>query len=104
LNKRLISEPIDPVTVSAAQAKEGGHLEPQLPQQFRWRDDVIDVQALIKTWRSTKEDRGDMYLKRHWFEFASSDGRHVVVYFDRSAKRGHPRWWLYTIEFRTTEA
>jgi hypothetical protein len=71
--------------------------EPSLPPSFVWRDQLLTVGAVTKKWRSTKTDRGDEYLKRHWFAFDTTDGRSVVVYFDRGAKRGAPRWWLYTI-------
>jgi hypothetical protein len=58
---------------------------------------VLEVKTIVKLWRTTKEDRGDVYLKRHWFEFATADGRTALVYFDRAAKRGGHRWWLYSI-------
>jgi len=73
------------------------HGEPSLPRAFVWGDERIGVATIRKTWRSTKEDRGDAYLKRHWFEFETSDGRIAVVYFDRGARKGAPRWWLYTL-------
>ena len=80
----------DPVTIS--------HGEPSLPASFRWHDETLSIQDTIRTWRSTKEDRGDIYLAKHWFEVWLSDGRRAVVYFDRQGKRGAARWWLYTIE------
>ena len=43
-------------------------------------------------------DRGDTYVKRHYFEFETTDGRIAVVYFDRQARPHEPRWHLYTIE------
>lgn len=98
MTKHLISQPIEPATVLAPQACAGGHLEPQLPPEFRWHGETLEVKGLVKTWRTTKEDRGDVYLKKHWFEFETADGRHVVVYYDRGAKRGQPRWWLHSIE------
>jgi len=74
------------------------HGEPSLPPAFRCGDERIDVATLVKTWRSTKEDRGDVYLKKHWFEFVTHDGRRAVVYFDRGARKNAPRWWLYTLD------
>jgi hypothetical protein len=91
-SKRFVSEPLVP---SVAGAAVGG--EPQLPPAFTWRDETLHVKRLIATGRSTKEDRGDVYLKRHWFEFEADDGRIATVYFDRSAKPGRPRWWLYSL-------
>jgi hypothetical protein len=72
--------------------------EPQLPAAFRWRDQTLQVKNVRARKRSTKVDRGDTYLKRHWFEFDTTDGRIAVVYYDRGSKRGSPHWWLYSIE------
>ena len=73
------------------------HGEPSLPPAFDWNGEELVVREVHKTWRSLKDDRGDTYLKRHWFEFETADGRTAVVYFDRGARRGQPRWWLYTL-------
>lgn len=94
--RRFLSKPI---------VAEGGsfdveamsHGEPSLPSQFRVDDEVLVVGAVNKTWRSYKEDRGDTYLKRHWFEFMTGDNRTTVVYFDRGARRGASRWFLFTL-------
>ena len=71
--------------------------EPSLPPAFAFGDELIEIAGVRTTWRSTKTDRGDMYLKRHWFECACRDGRIATIYFDRGARRNQPRWWLYTI-------
>ena len=71
--------------------------EPSLPAAFRLGDERITVAELLRTWRSTKDDRGDTYVKKHWFEFITGDGRLAVAYFDRGARKGAPRWWLYTL-------
>jgi hypothetical protein len=70
---------------------------PSLPRAFLFRDDRIEVRNILRTWRSTKNDRGDDYLKKHWFEFETQDNRIAVVYFDRAARKSAPRWWLYTL-------
>ena len=95
---QFVSKPIEP---------EGGfdidvmsHGEPSLPPSFRFGDDRLVVERVVKVWRSTKTDRGDVYLKRHWFEFETDDARVAVVYFDRGARRGQPRWFLYTLSGR----
>lgn len=72
--------------------------EPSLPQAFRYGDERLTVGRVLRAWRSTKDDRGDAYVKKHWFEFATTDGRLAVVYFDRGARKDAPRWWLYTLE------
>lgn len=93
---KFISEPIVPVAESF-DADTMSHGEPSLPSGFKWDGQDLMVGKLVRTWRGTKLDRGDTYLKRHWFEFETADGRRAVVYFDRQAKAGVPRWWLYTI-------
>jgi hypothetical protein len=95
--RHFVSQPLqaigasfDPVTMS--------HGEPALPIAFQWNDERLTVRSLLRTWRSTKTDRGDVYLARHWFEVETEDARRVIVYFERQARRAAPRWWLYTIE------
>jgi hypothetical protein len=93
---RFVSEPLDP----AADAFDPAAMsrgEPALPPEFRWRGERLVIAQILRTWRSTKDDRGDTYLARHWFEIRTQDGRTAVVYFDRHARAGKPRWWLYTI-------
>ncbi len=89
MTKHFISEAITPSRVVTSE---------ELPPAFAWRDELLEVKAVRNKWRSTKEDRGDVYLKRHWFEFETTGSRIVTVYFDRAAKRGRPRWWLYAID------
>jgi hypothetical protein len=101
VTKHFVSEPITICHGEASshpEASKGEVNEPQLPTAFTWRNQVLEVKTLLGKRRSTKEDRGDVYLKRHWFEFETGDGRIATVYFDRAAKRGEARWWLYAIE------
>jgi hypothetical protein len=92
---RFVSRPIAPEGEAIARA---GANEPPLPAAFRWDDRVLDVAEVVRAWRSTKDDRGDTYLKRHWFEFVTAQGARAVVYYDREARRGAPHWWLFTID------
>jgi hypothetical protein len=77
---------------------EGFSHEPSLPTAFHWRNETLAIKSVRDRRRSTKVDRGDTYLKRHWFDLETVDGRVITVYYDRAAKRGHPHWWLYAIE------
>jgi hypothetical protein len=70
--------------------------EPPLPARFSWRGEDLRVREVLRTWRSTITDRGDVYLARHWYELELEDGRHAVLYFDRKS-RTKSRWFLYTI-------
>jgi hypothetical protein len=88
MSKQFVSEAVEPVSPAGT----------DLPSAFRWRNETLAVGSVRKGWRGTKEDRGDVYLKRHWYEFETQDGRIATVYFDRGARPGTARWWLYTIE------
>ena len=72
--------------------------EPPVPRAFRWGERTLEIASVLRTWRSTKTDRGDAYLRRHWFELETASGAKLEVYFDREARRGAPQWWLYTID------
>jgi hypothetical protein len=71
--------------------------EPALPPEFTWRGETLTVARVLREWRSTKDDRGDTYLKRHWFEFETQNRRIATVYFERHPRSNEARWWLYTI-------
>ena len=96
---RFVSEAL---VASAEHVDTGaaGRGEPELPRAFGWGDDRLVVCDILRTWRSTKVDRGDAYLAKHWFELRLDDGRVAVVYFDRKSRREQPHWWLYTISER----
>ena len=91
----FISQAIQPV--AGAFATDGANGEPPLPAAFVWGDRQLHVATIARTWRSTKDDRGDTYVKRHYFEFETPEHETAVVYFERQAKRGTPRWWLFTL-------
>ena len=71
---------------------------PALPTGFTWRKRHLHIAAVLRTWRSTRNDRGDDYLDRLWYELVTTDGATAVVYFDKHAKRRGERWRLYTID------
>ncbi|HZZ64278.1 MAG TPA: DUF6504 family protein [Candidatus Baltobacteraceae bacterium] len=104
MGKQFVSEPLVAVYEDTSGGDTGygaasdyGIHEPQLPRAFRWRNELIEVRSVRERRRSTKVDRGDTYLKRHWFEFETTYGRIATVYYDRSAKRSTPHWWLYSL-------
>ncbi len=76
--------------------------EPPVPRAFLWGERTLRVAAVTRSWRSTKTDRGDAYLKRHWFELKTDEGATIEVYYDREARRGVPQWWLYTVDDSAT--
>jgi hypothetical protein len=94
---RFVSEPLEPAA-GAFDPAPMSHGEPALPPEFRWHGERMIVARVLRVWRSTKIDRGDAYLARHWFEIATGDGRVAIIYFDRQARAGKHRWWIYTID------
>ena len=93
--RRFVSRPIAPSGDGFLTAADGN--APPVPQAFAWEGGMLRVAAIVRTWRTTKTDRGDAYLKRHWFELRTQDGAILEVYYDRQARRGASQWWLYTI-------
>ncbi|HEX3368065.1 MAG TPA: DUF6504 family protein [Candidatus Cybelea sp.] len=94
--RRFVSAPIVAAANGFVTPPSGS--EPPVPRLFRWRERTLEVASVLRTWRSTKTDRGDVYLKRHWFELQTATGAKLEVYFDREARRGAPQWWLYAID------
>lgn len=72
--------------------------EPPVPLAFVWGDRILAIGEILRSWRSTKTDRGDVYLKRHWYELRTDTGAKLEVYYDRETRRNASPWWLYTID------
>jgi hypothetical protein len=72
--------------------------EPPVPRAFQWGGRTLLIAAVLRRWRSTKTDRGDVYLKRHWYELGTDTGAKLEVYYDRESRPGASSWWLYTID------
>jgi hypothetical protein len=94
---RFVSEPLHAADAEYLTSPALSQGEPPLPRRFRWRKEEIEIAEITGTRRSTKDDRGDTYLAKHWYEVRLADGRDAVIYFDRKVKRTTPRWWLYSI-------
>ena len=94
--RKFVSRPLVPVGDGFLTAGSGS--EPPVPRAFEWDGRELVIAAVIRTWRSTKTDRGDAYVKRHWFELRTAEGPTIEVYFDRQSRRGASQWWLYTID------
>ena len=97
MTRRFVSDEIVPLG-GAFDTDVMARGEPSLPPEFTWGEERLLVARCTRTWRTTKVDRGDTYLKRHYFEFETADGRVAVVYFERQARRGAARGNLYTID------
>ena len=98
--KKFVSEPIEPKPGSYDTNAMGAG-EPGLPSVFTWRGRQYEVAQVLSTWKSHGEDRGDTYVRRHWYEILTSSGHRMRIYFDRNPGRSGSqlgRWWLYTFE------
>lgn len=100
--QRFISESIKPVTATAnALAMAAGG--PGLPREFVWRDSMLRVASVIRTWRETghcKHGSSELYVRKHWFEVETTSNQRARIYFERQPRgRNHvKRWWLFSIE------
>jgi ribosomal-protein-alanine N-acetyltransferase len=94
---QFASEPIAPVP-GAADPTAMSHGEPSVPSAFVWREQRFDVAHVLSTRRGMGQDRGDTYLRRHYYEIETADAVRMTLYFERNpSDRGkRKRWWLYT--------
>jgi hypothetical protein len=97
--EEFISEPIVPATGSAdTSAMSRG--EPGLPHEFTWRGKSYTVAHRLETWKTSTPDRGELYLRRHWFRIVTVTGERMTLYCERqakNAKKPKARWWIYSI-------
>ena len=97
--EEFVSEPIVPAPGSFdATAMSRG--EAGCPHRFSWRGRELVVEQLLSTWKSSTADRGEMYLRRHWFAVRTTTGERMTLYCDRQAhnsKRPKSRWWVYSV-------
>ncbi|HSV14733.1 MAG TPA: DUF6504 family protein [Tepidisphaeraceae bacterium] len=95
----FVSEPITPEAASFdTSAMSRG--EPGIPRRFTWRAQTYEVAALLSTWKTSTRERGELYLRRHWFEIQTKDDRRMTLYCERQkkmAKKPKQRWWVYSV-------
>jgi hypothetical protein len=94
--RKFVSRPLKPAGAEFLSSAAGNG--PPVPRAFTWGGRTLKIAGVLRTWRSTKTDRGDSYLKRHWYELETEDGARIEVYYDREAHRGAAQWWLYVID------
>jgi hypothetical protein len=99
LHEEFVSEPIAPEKGSFdALAMSRG--EPGLPGQFTWRDRPYAVARVMSKWKTSGRERGELYLRRHWFRIQTVSGERMTVYCQRQAKtarQAKSRWWVYSV-------
>ena len=103
MSERFVSEAIKPVpgTGDTAAMAIG---EPGLPRKFVWQGRTITIAAVLRTWRETGRCRRgspELYVRRHWYEVATTSNGTMKLYFDRQprtgGKRKAARWWLFSM-------
>ena len=100
----FVSDPIAPYG-SGFDTVAMGRGEPGLPSAFTWRQVPYEIDERLRAWKESQREggraRGELYLRRHYYELRMTDGSVWTVYFVRqpSAPRAsRSRWFLYTIE------
>lgn len=101
MTDRFIGEPIKPIT-SAGDTAPMAIGAPATPRRFRWRNRIVVVSQVVKTWKETgprRYDSGERYLRKHWFAVCTKTGENMKIYFDRTPRTGrnNNRWWLFSI-------
>lgn len=99
--EQFVSEPVTPTGGFDASAMSRG--EPGLPRGFVWREQPYLIDEVLTSWITSSPEggRGEMYVRRHWYELRTECGQLMKIYCDRQAKSAHrpkQRWWLYTIQ------
>jgi hypothetical protein len=98
-HEEFVSEQIVPTagTFDASAMTRG---EPGLPGVFTWRDAEYKVDRLMSKWKSSTPERGELYLRRHWYRIQTTTGEHMTLYCQRQAKnpkKPKARWWVYSV-------
>jgi hypothetical protein len=97
--EEFVSEPLVP-TPGAFDTAAMSRGEPGLPREFTWRGKTYAIARVIAAWKSTGKDRGETYLRRHWYTIELTRGGRMTVYCERQAKPGRnpkSRWWVYSV-------
>lgn len=99
---RFIGEAIrpDPATFDTGRMAAG---EPGLPRRFVWRDQTLEVTAVLRSWRVTgpcRHGSGERYVRRHCYEVRLSTGAAATLCFERQPRQPRTRaqrWRLLDI-------
>jgi RimJ/RimL family protein N-acetyltransferase len=72
--------------------------EPEVPKAFVWRGQVYTVARTLHHRKAMGQDRGDFYVRRHYYDVETSDALRMRLYFERnpSDRSKQKAWWLYT--------
>jgi phosphoribosylglycinamide formyltransferase-1 len=99
--ERFVSEQLRPfpeeLNITSAVAGE-----PAIPRKFKWRGDTIEVAEVIRKWKTTSpctHGSDERYVRKHWYEIETVDGRYLRIYFERQARSRRERkkrWWVFS--------
>jgi len=97
----FVSQQLIPV-LDGAPAAPGAFGAPLLPSAFRWGTASLEVDAVLRSWRETgacTHGSSEAYVRKHWYEVRTRDGRTARLYFERQARgrNRRARWWLFSI-------
>jgi Domain of unknown function (DUF6504) len=95
----FVSEPLVPAAGSGDAAAMATGV-PGAPRRFTWRGISHELSAVVRAWKTSGTDRGERYLRRHWFEIVTTAGIRMTIYCERqarAAKKPKARWWVYTV-------
>jgi hypothetical protein len=101
MKERFISEAIEPLPedFDFSQSAAG---EPAIPRRFQWRSETLELVEVTRRGKSTSpctHGSSERYVRRHWYDIITGDGRRLRIYFDRqagSSRRRKRRWWIYS--------
>jgi hypothetical protein len=97
--QQFVSEAITP-EFGSFDASAMARGEPGVPRVFAWRGTQYVVARVLSTWKTSSTDRGDLYLRRHWYAVQTAGGQEMTLYCERQTKnhkRPKARWWLYSV-------
>ena len=97
--EQFVSEAVEPVA-GAFDPAAMSRGEPGVPMRLTWRGVEYRVIQVEQTWKTSTPDRGELYLRRHWFRVRCESGQRMTLYCERQAKSGRrpkARWWLYSL-------
>lgn len=98
----FVSEPLIP-NVATAETRVMAAGGPGFPGEFKWRGQALRIARILRAWRGTgpcKHGSSERYVRRHWYEVETTEGRKARIYFDRQPRESdrYRRWWLFSIE------
>jgi hypothetical protein len=102
------SEQLTPV-LDGASAAPGAFGAPVLPGSFRRGTESLEVVEVLRSWRETgacTHGSSETYVRKHWYEIRTRDGRIARLYFERRprGRDRRARWWLFSIGPRGSES